>query len=60
LIDLGCGFAVAGSVAVMYDWGEQDQVWKTTDIHMVFSVLMLGQEVCLSIKGAAVLLKIVL
>jgi hypothetical protein len=26
LIDLGCGFAVAGSVAVMYDWGEQDQV----------------------------------
>jgi len=44
----------------MYDWGEQDQVLRTTDILMVFLALTFGQEVRRSITEAAKSLRIVL
>jgi hypothetical protein len=40
------GFAVASSVAVVYDWGEQDVLWKKLLMSLWFSpVLTFGQEV---------------
>ncbi|KAG2361399.1 hypothetical protein BDR07DRAFT_1485886 [Suillus spraguei] len=38
-------FAVVVFVVLVYDWGEHDDIRRTTDILQVFLVLMFGQEV---------------